>query len=81
MARVMAMFQGTVGAHYQDHPTIDSSTLKAMLDNAIDAIMQAPGASASSDHTAMVASKAKEWLDSSDDDQAGMPGLAQSTKR
>ena len=57
MARIMAMFQGTVGAHYQDHPTIDSSTLKAMLDNAIDAIMQAPGASASSGHTAMVPAK------------------------
>ena len=42
MTRVMAMFQGTISAHYDTHPTIESSTLKAMLDNALDAVMQAP---------------------------------------
>ena len=29
MKRVMAMFQGTVSAHYDAHPTIETSTLKA----------------------------------------------------
>ena len=42
MTRVMAMFQGTISAHYDTHPTIDSSTFKQMLDNALDAVMQAP---------------------------------------
>ena len=42
MTRVMAMFHGTVSAHYDTHQTIESSTLKRVLDNALDAGMPAP---------------------------------------
>ena len=38
------MFQGQVQAHYQSESVIDSSTLKKMLDDAMDAVFDGPRA-------------------------------------